>query len=138
MVLRAATPDQEQYVLPVEKFRKRYEVMGIEIDELEGISKSGPFMQKRIRQLVNRGFKLYRPRPDNRRYIYKLKPEDIEIIPRHSFISDFGAVQPVRDSDYLACPEDAREIYLMPEVVVNSGDEIDVRKSESRNAWTQE
>merc|ERR1719361_2061878 len=105
----------------MDKFRKLYNATGIELDELEGASKSGPFMQAEIRQLMNRGFKLYHPSPDNRRYVYKLKPEDMDILPTCSFISAWKSLQHVKETDYLACPEDATEVYLMPEEVVKSG-----------------
>merc|ERR1719219_244635 len=74
-----------------------------------------------MRQLMLRGFKLYQPRPDNRRYIYKLQKEDMQLIATSAFISAWKSVQPVREKDYLACPEDASEIYLMPDEVVKSG-----------------
>lgn len=121
MVLRAATPDQEHYVLPMEKFRKLYMEQGIELDDLEGALSSGPFLLEQMRQLMLRGYKLYEPRPDNRRYIYKLQKEDMQLIKTSAFISAWKCVQPVRETDYLACPEDASEIYLMPEEVVKSG-----------------
>jgi len=121
MVLRAATPDQESYVLPMEKFRKLYLEQGIELDDLEGATNCSPFLLDQVQQLKSKGFKLYKPRPDNRRYIYKLQSEDLKIIATRAFLSSWNSVQPVRETDYLASPEDCREIYLMPQEVVMSG-----------------
>jgi len=107
MVVRAPTMDRELYVLSQEKFLANW------IPEPQELDLSNPVN----RLLAEKGFKHYRPKP-NKKWTYAVKMEDMERIPTGCFRSSWGTMQPVQAGDFLAMPESANEIYLMPKEVL--------------------
>jgi len=107
MVVRAPTVSQELYVLPREKFEENWEVEG---KDIVGGTVGHTYT------CSSAGFKLHKPKPGIEKWIYKCTAADLELVPTGCFEASWGAVQPLREGDFLAVPATgtpAREIYLM-------------------------
>lgn len=111
MVVRAPTVDHEEYVLPREKFEANWEPEGELLDA----------QHPELAQLHARGFRLHQPKK-NKKLVYRLAASDLELVPTGWFYAAWGALQPVREGDFLAmpaCRHRAPEVYLMPQEVLN-------------------
>jgi len=118
MVIRANTPDQEYYALKKNVFEKNYEVPGTPLDVSEKLDNMEEFTRNSCKQLMSKGFLLYKPRLDACRWAYEVTEEDMKHFPTSCFQAPWDAsiLQPLRKGDILGmpAPEDkATEIYWM-------------------------
>eukprot|EP00401_Gymnodinium_catenatum_P038045 CAMPEP_0117473482 /NCGR_PEP_ID=MMETSP0784-20121206/8794_1 /TAXON_ID=39447 /ORGANISM="" /LENGTH=722 /DNA_ID=CAMNT_0005267683 /DNA_START=57 /DNA_END=2225 /DNA_ORIENTATION=- len=110
-VVQAPTVDRELYVLSRAKFEANWEQPGMDIAETS--------FQSTV--LKSRGFKQYVPKKGNFKMLYEVREEDLDRMVVKSFMSAWGALQPITQGDFLAMPapaERATEVYLMPRDVV--------------------
>jgi hypothetical protein len=103
----------ELYVLSKEKFVANWQQTGSDIVE-NGCENA---------DLKRQGFKWHLPLPGNYKWIYKLKPSDLNRVPSGQFVfeTSWGAIQSLRMGDHLAMPapeECATEIWLVPSGVL--------------------
>lgn len=104
----ARGPAGELYVLAGSKFKNVYSPIGKELPEANG---------KDI-FLNSQGFRQYTRRPEcSQRFLYKIVKDDLKAIPTGFFESQWGALQPVHEGDYLAMmapAEKATDIWVAP------------------------
>merc|ERR1712045_652145 len=112
----ANTPDQELYALSWRNFESNYELPGMDIAENDSLDCVNSYMTLSAKQMITRGFKLYRPNREKKRWVYKVTAEDMKEVPCRCFQAPWDATvhQPLRTVDILGMPEDMREIYWMP------------------------
>jgi hypothetical protein len=121
VVVRASTVDQEHYVLNNEKFLRSWEAIGSDLEHLHNYHLSDKFLQSQCKQLMARGFRLHKPNRRMKRFVYQLEEHDMRLLPTSSFVSGWGATQPVKAGDFLAMPApQADEIYLMPAATISA------------------
>lgn len=120
MVIRANTPDQEYYALDRKVFEKNYEVPGVSLNISENLEAGvmPDFSRRATKQLIDKGFMLYKPRLDACRWAYEVTEEDMKDFRSSCFQApwDPSVLQPLRKGDILGMPapeSKADEIYWM-------------------------
>jgi hypothetical protein len=108
VVIRAS--EKNMYVVSRARFEKLY----FGPDEQEEV---GPIGLQRM--LSTQGFRNHKPRPENLRWAYKVREEDVQAMNVPKFMASFGSTQEVRVGDFLAIPCNSPiEIYLMPAAIL--------------------